>query len=87
MQRTVSSRLDGQIDLPLNLNTAAVTFPTACGVFLYFPENREAFRHLEFLTGKSKVFLPKGLRCGVRYTTIATSEFSGEVSRLHGPEC
>ena len=43
-----------------NLNTAAVTFPTACGVFLYFPENREAFRHLEFFDWKKQSISTKG---------------------------
>ena len=47
-------------DRDVNLNTAAVTFPTACGVFLYFPENREAFRHLEFFDWKKQSISTKG---------------------------
>ena len=44
-----------------NLNTAAVTFQLPAVFFYIFRKTGIAFRHLEFLTGKSKVFLPKGV--------------------------
>ena len=31
-----------------------------CGVFLYFPENRETFRHLEFFYWKKQSISTKG---------------------------